>query len=117
MQERDSAEKGDQPEEAPTVRGPMPGHPGRAGPRQESCGLGAGREKRLPGSSRTLCSGGSRAGSHTASVGPPGLAGLTHAQYLSALVALHDALRQRADSGDDGAAATLSELGLRTVSI
>ena len=27
MQERDSAEKGDQPEEAPTVRGPMPGIP------------------------------------------------------------------------------------------
>jgi len=49
--------------------------------------------------------------------GAAGARGLTHAQYLSALVALHDALRLRADGGDANAAATLDELGLRTVSI
>jgi hypothetical protein len=49
--------------------------------------------------------------------GAAGARCLTHAQYLSALVALHDALRLRADSGDSNAAATLDELGLRTVSI
>jgi hypothetical protein len=49
--------------------------------------------------------------------GAAGARGLTHAQYLSALVALHDALRLRADGGDINAAATLDELGLRTVSI
>ena len=49
--------------------------------------------------------------------GAAGARGLTHAQYLSALVALHDALRLRADGGDASAAATLDELGLRTVSI
>jgi hypothetical protein len=49
--------------------------------------------------------------------GAAGARSLTHAQYLSALVALHDALRQRADGGDTDAAATLDQLGLRTVSI
>ena len=49
--------------------------------------------------------------------GAAGARSLTHAQYLSALVALHDALRQRADSGDNDAALTLDQLGLRTVSI
>jgi hypothetical protein len=49
--------------------------------------------------------------------GAAGARSLTHAQYLSALVALHDALRQRADGGDAAAAATLDQMGLRTVSI
>jgi hypothetical protein len=46
-----------------------------------------------------------------------GARGLTHAQYLAALVALHDALRARADGGDAGAAEELDRLGLATVSI
>ena len=49
--------------------------------------------------------------------GAAGARSLTHAQYLSALVALHDALRQRADGGDTDAVAMLDQLGLRTVSI
>src|SRR6266496_842390 len=32
--------------------------------------------------------------------GAAGARGLTHAQYLAALVALHNAMRQRADAGD-----------------
>jgi hypothetical protein len=46
-----------------------------------------------------------------------GARGLTHAQYLAALVALHDALRARAADGDEGSAAELERLGLSTVSI
>ena len=49
--------------------------------------------------------------------GAAGARGLTHAQYLAALVALHAAMRQRADAGDAAVAAALDELGLRTVSI
>jgi hypothetical protein len=42
---------------------------------------------------------------------------MTHAQYLTALVALHDAMRHRGDTGDSGVAAVLEQLGLKTVSI
>jgi hypothetical protein len=49
--------------------------------------------------------------------GAAGARGLTHAQYLASLVALHAAMRQRADAGDAAVAAALDELGLRTVSI
>jgi hypothetical protein len=49
--------------------------------------------------------------------GAAGARGLTHAQYLAALVALHDAMRQRADAGDAGVAEELERLGLTTVSI
>jgi len=49
--------------------------------------------------------------------GAAGARGLTHAQYLAALVALHAAMRQRADSGDGEVAAALERLGLSTVSI
>jgi hypothetical protein len=49
--------------------------------------------------------------------GAAGARGLTHAQYLAALVDLHEAMRQRADQGDPEVAATLERLGLRTVSI
>jgi hypothetical protein len=43
--------------------------------------------------------------------------GRTHAMHLSALIELHEAMRQRADSGDDDIAALLDRLGLDTVSI
>jgi len=46
-----------------------------------------------------------------------GARGLTHAQYLAALVALHEAARARADAGDAELAAELQRLGLSTVSI
>jgi hypothetical protein len=46
-----------------------------------------------------------------------GARGLTHAQYLAALVALHDALRARAADGDEGSVEELERLGLSTVSI
>lgn len=49
--------------------------------------------------------------------GAAGARGFTHAQYLSALVALHEAMRHRADSGDAEVAAILEQLGLSTVSI
>lgn len=49
--------------------------------------------------------------------GAAGARGMTHAQYLAALVALHDAMRQRADGGDADVAAELQRLGLSTVSI
>lgn len=49
--------------------------------------------------------------------GAAGARGLTHAQYLAALVELHEAMRQRADQGDPEVAAALERLGLRTVSI
>jgi hypothetical protein len=49
--------------------------------------------------------------------GAAGARGLTHAQYLTALVTLHEAARRRADAGDGTMAEILSELGLQTVSI
>jgi hypothetical protein len=49
--------------------------------------------------------------------GAAGARGFTHAQYLTALVALHAAMRKRADEGDAEVAAALEQLGLGTVSI
>ena len=49
--------------------------------------------------------------------GAAGARGLTHAQYLTALVSLHEAMRKRADEGDAEVAAALDQLGLGTVSI
>ena len=49
--------------------------------------------------------------------GAAGARGFTHAQYLVALVALHEAMRARADSGDEEVAAVLRQLGLGTVAI
>jgi len=49
--------------------------------------------------------------------GAAGARGFTHAQYLSALVSLHEAMRKRADEGDAEVAAALGQLGLGTVSI
>jgi hypothetical protein len=49
--------------------------------------------------------------------GAAGARGFTHAQYLVALVALHEAMRERADGGDEEVAAALSQLGLGTVTI
>ena len=49
--------------------------------------------------------------------GAAGARGFTHAQYLSALVSLHEAMRKRADEGDAEVAAALDQLGLGTVSI
>ena len=49
--------------------------------------------------------------------GAAGARGLTHAQYLAALVALHEAMRERADGGDAEAQTALEPLGLGTVSI
>jgi hypothetical protein len=43
--------------------------------------------------------------------------GLTHAQYLSALVELHRRLREQADAGDERARALLDELGLTSVTV
>lgn len=43
--------------------------------------------------------------------------GLTLAEYLGALYALHNAVRGRADAGDDGLNAELGALGLQTVNI
>ena len=43
--------------------------------------------------------------------------GLTHAQYLTALVELHGRIRAAADAGDDAARAVLDELGLQTVAV
>jgi hypothetical protein len=43
--------------------------------------------------------------------------GLTHAQYLSALVELHETMRRRADGGDAELAAELDRLGLTTVTV
>lgn len=43
--------------------------------------------------------------------------GMTHARYLAALVALHEAMRAAADGGDEAVAAELEKLGLSTVSI
>jgi hypothetical protein len=49
--------------------------------------------------------------------GAAGARGFTHAQYLTALIALHEAMRRRADEGDAEVAAALEQLGLGTVSI
>jgi hypothetical protein len=49
--------------------------------------------------------------------GAAGARGMTHAQYLAALVKLHHAARKRADEGDTDLAAELERLGLTTVSI
>jgi hypothetical protein len=49
--------------------------------------------------------------------GAAGARGFTHAQYLTALVALHEAMRGRADEGDADVASVLEQLGLGTVSI
>jgi hypothetical protein len=49
--------------------------------------------------------------------GAAGARGLTHGQYLAALVALHEAMRTLADGGDERLAAELDRLGLKTVSI
>ena len=46
-----------------------------------------------------------------------GARGLTHAQYLAALVALHEAARTAAEGGNDAIAAQLERLGLTTVSV
>jgi len=43
--------------------------------------------------------------------------GMTHAQYLAALVALHESMRNRADAGDGELQAELERLGLTTVSV
>jgi hypothetical protein len=43
--------------------------------------------------------------------------GLTHAQYLAALVELHESMRTRADGGDAELAAELERLGLSTVTV
>ena len=43
--------------------------------------------------------------------------GMTHAQYLTALVELHATLRARADAGDDALAAELEKLGLTSVTV
>jgi hypothetical protein len=42
---------------------------------------------------------------------------LTHAQYLAALVELHESLRRRADEGDEAARAELERLGLQSVTV
>jgi hypothetical protein len=49
--------------------------------------------------------------------GAAGARGFTHAQYLTALVSLHEVMRSRADGGDGEVAAMLDQLGLGTVSI
>ena len=43
--------------------------------------------------------------------------GMTHAQYLTALVELHARIRAAADAGDEAARAALDELGLQTVAV
>jgi hypothetical protein len=43
--------------------------------------------------------------------------GLTHAQYLTALVELHRRLREDSDAGNDQARALLNELGLASVTV
>ncbi len=42
---------------------------------------------------------------------------LTHAQYLAGLVALHEAIRHRADAGNDELKQLLDELGLASVTV
>jgi len=43
--------------------------------------------------------------------------GMTHGQYLAALVALHEAIRGLADGGDPALKAELEKLGLQTVAV
>ncbi len=43
--------------------------------------------------------------------------GMTHGQYLTALVELHARIRAAADAGDEVARAALEELGLQTVAV
>ena len=43
--------------------------------------------------------------------------GMTHAQYLTALVELHGRIRALADAGDEQARSALDELGLQTVNV
>jgi hypothetical protein len=43
--------------------------------------------------------------------------GMTHAQYLTALVELHARVRALAEGGDEAARLALDELGLQTVSV
>jgi hypothetical protein len=43
--------------------------------------------------------------------------GMTHAQYLAALVELHESMRTRADGGNAELAAELERLGLSTVTV
>jgi hypothetical protein len=49
--------------------------------------------------------------------GAAGARGMTHAQYLAALVELHVAMRGRADGGDAELAAVLERLGLASVTV
>jgi hypothetical protein len=49
--------------------------------------------------------------------GAAGARGMTHAQYLTALVELHVAMRGRADGGDAELAAELERLGLASVTV
>lgn len=69
------------------------------------------------GITRTSCCAGSRPPSRTAFAARRGPRGFTHAQYRTALVSLHEAMRKRADDGDAEMAAALDQLGLGTVSI
>lgn len=46
-----------------------------------------------------------------------GARGMTHAQYLAALVALHESSRVRADGGDAELTGELERLNLSTVSV
>jgi hypothetical protein len=46
-----------------------------------------------------------------------GARGLTHAQYLAALVSLHESLRALADGGNETARAELEKLGLTSVTV
>lgn len=43
--------------------------------------------------------------------------GMTHGQYLTALVELHARIRAAADAGEEAARAVLDELGLQTVAV
>jgi hypothetical protein len=49
--------------------------------------------------------------------GAAGGRGMAHAQYLAALVELHQAMRKRADGGDAELATALDQLGLSTILI
>jgi hypothetical protein len=46
-----------------------------------------------------------------------GARGLTHGQYLTALVALHEAARRLADDGNEQVSAELERLGLASVTV
>ena len=46
-----------------------------------------------------------------------GARSLTHAQYLTALVALHEAARRLADEGNEQVAGELERLGLASVTV